>query len=81
MPKTPRAVAEGEYLQTPLEMEAYHQFSGCINCMLCYAACPQFGLDDRFLGPGVTALLHRYNNVRQRVQAVIARAKKTSSPG
>lgn len=25
--------------------------------------------------------LHRYNNVRQRVQAVIARAKKTSSPG
>ncbi len=29
--------------------------------MLCYAACPQYGLDPRFLGPGLAALLHRYN--------------------
>jgi fumarate reductase iron-sulfur subunit len=29
--------------------------------MLCYAACPQYGLDPAFLGPGVIALLHRYN--------------------
>jgi fumarate reductase iron-sulfur subunit len=29
--------------------------------MLCYAACPQFGLDDKFTGPGALALLHRYN--------------------
>jgi fumarate reductase iron-sulfur subunit len=29
--------------------------------MLCYAACPQYGLDSAFIGPGVTALLHRYN--------------------
>jgi fumarate reductase iron-sulfur subunit len=42
-------------------MAQFEQFSGCINCMLCYAACPQFGLDNEFLGPGVLALLHRYN--------------------
>jgi fumarate reductase iron-sulfur subunit len=33
----------------------------CINCGLCYAACPQFGLNPSFLGPGATALGHRYN--------------------
>jgi len=31
--------------------------------MLCYAACPQYGLDPAFIGPGVLALLHRYNAV------------------
>ena len=36
---------DGEYLQTPEELDAYKQFSMCINCMLCYAACPVYGLD------------------------------------
>ena len=36
---------DGEYLQTPEELEEYKQFSNCINCMLCYAACPIYGLD------------------------------------
>ncbi len=31
---------EEEYFQTPEQLEAYKQFSMCINCMLCYAACP-----------------------------------------
>ena len=43
------------------ELERFEQFSHCINCMLCYAACPQYGLDNQFLGPGLTALMHRYN--------------------
>jgi fumarate reductase iron-sulfur subunit len=60
-PKAPRALADGEYRQTPAELERYEQFSHCINCLLCYAACPQYGLDPSFLGPGLTALLHRYN--------------------
>ena len=38
-------VIDGEYLQTPEELDAYKQFSMCINCMLCYAACPVYGLD------------------------------------
>ncbi|MBI3912552.1 MAG: 4Fe-4S dicluster domain-containing protein [Armatimonadetes bacterium] len=51
----------GEYRQTPGEMERYHQFSLCINCMLCYAACPVYGLHPEFIGPAALALAHRYN--------------------
>ena len=61
IPKEPRKLEQGEYLQTPSQLEQYAQFSSCINCMLCYAACPQYGLDSKFIGPGVMALLHRYN--------------------
>ena len=61
VPKEPRTLAEGEYLQTPQQLERYEQYASCINCMLCYAACPQYGLDPGFVGPGVLALLHRYN--------------------
>ena len=61
IPRTPRRLDEGEYLQTPAQLEKIEQFSSCINCMLCYAACPQFGLDPEFTGPGVLALLQRYN--------------------
>ena len=42
--------AEGEYLQTPTELAAYQQYSMCINCMLCYSACPVYGLDSRDQG-------------------------------
>ena len=34
-----RPLAEGEYRQTPDELSEYKQYSMCINCMLCYAAC------------------------------------------
>ena len=49
------------YLQTPAQMAAYESFSDCINCMLCYAACPQFGANPDFIGPGAMAMLQRYN--------------------
>jgi fumarate reductase iron-sulfur subunit len=61
IPKQPRRLDEGEYLQTPEQLEQFRQFSACINCTLCYAACPQYGLDPTFMGPGILALLHRYN--------------------
>jgi fumarate reductase iron-sulfur subunit len=61
IPKEKRALSEGEYLQTPHQLEQFEQFSSCINCMLCYSACPQYGLNPDFTGPGVLALLHRYN--------------------
>jgi fumarate reductase iron-sulfur subunit len=61
IPREQRRLDEGEYLQTPHELEIYEHFSSCINCMLCYAACPQYGLNSKFIGPGVLALLHRYN--------------------
>jgi fumarate reductase iron-sulfur subunit len=61
IPDKPRALTEGEYLQTPAELNLYEQFSSCINCLLCYAACPQYGLNSKFIGPGAMALVHRYN--------------------
>ncbi len=56
-----RPVEDGEYLQTPAQLDEYKQFSMCINCMLCYSACPVYGLDSHFLGPAVLALAQRYN--------------------
>jgi fumarate reductase iron-sulfur subunit len=54
-------VAKGEYLQTPAQLDNYKQFSMCINCLLCYAACPVYGLDQHFIGPAAIALAQRYN--------------------
>jgi fumarate reductase iron-sulfur subunit len=54
-------LSDGEYLQTPEELDEYKQYSMCINCMLCYAACPIYGLDPRFIGPAAIALAQRYN--------------------
>jgi len=56
-----RPVEDGEYRQTPAELDEYKQFSMCINCMLCYSACPVYGLDREFLGPAALALAQRYN--------------------
>ena len=56
-----RPVSEGEYLQTPAQREEYEQYSMCINCMLCYAACPVYGLEPSFIGPAAIALAQRYN--------------------
>ncbi len=51
----------GEYRQTPEQLEAYRHFSMCINCVLCYSACPVYGLDPEFVGPAALALAQRYN--------------------
>ena len=56
-----KPVSAGEYLQSPAELDQYKQFSMCINCMLCYAACPVYGLDPTFTGPAAIALAQRYN--------------------
>ena len=56
-----RKPEDGTNLQTPEQMAKYKQFAGCINCGLCYAACPQFGLNPEFIGPAALTLAHRYN--------------------
>jgi fumarate reductase iron-sulfur subunit len=56
-----RAVEEGPLRQSPEQLEAFKQFSMCINCMLCYAACPVVANEPDFLGPAAIALGHRYN--------------------
>ncbi len=61
IPAEEKPVSEGEYLQTPDELEDFKQYSMCINCMLCYSACPVFGLEPGFIGPAAIALAQRYN--------------------
>jgi fumarate reductase iron-sulfur subunit len=56
-----RDVSEGEYLQTPEQLAAYKSYAMCINCMLCYSACPIYELEPHFIGPAVIALAQRYN--------------------
>jgi len=50
-----------EYRQTPEQLDVYKPFSMCINCMLCYSACPIYGLEPSFIGPAAIALAQRYN--------------------
>jgi len=47
--------------QTPDALARFRQYTMCINCMICYSACPQYGLDPEFIGPAALALAHRYN--------------------
>ena len=54
-------LGDGEYLQSNNQIDHYRQFSQCINCMLCYAACPVYGMEPEFLGPAAIALARRYN--------------------
>ncbi len=52
---------KGTYSQSPEELAIFKQFSMCINCMLCYSACPVVANEPEFLGPAAIALGHRYN--------------------
>jgi fumarate reductase iron-sulfur subunit len=56
-----RSVDDGEYLQTPAQLAVFKQYTACINCLLCYSACPQYALNESFVGPAALALAHRYN--------------------
>ncbi|MEM2339401.1 MAG: succinate dehydrogenase/fumarate reductase iron-sulfur subunit [Nitrososphaerales archaeon] len=49
-----------EYLQTPSEREEFIQAATCINCGLCYSACPTVSADYQFLGPHALAQAYRY---------------------
>ena len=53
--------SQGEFKQSPAELALYKQYSMCINCMLCYSACPEIAAVPDFLGPAAIALAHRYN--------------------
>jgi fumarate reductase iron-sulfur subunit len=56
-----RPLADGEHLQTPDQLAELKQYSMCINCLLCYSACPIHHLEPDFAGPAVLALAQRYN--------------------
>jgi fumarate reductase iron-sulfur subunit len=56
-----KPLSQGEHLQTPDQLADYKQYSMCINCLLCYAACPIYLLEPGFVGPAAVALAQRYN--------------------
>jgi len=66
----------GEFLQTPEEREAISQFTYCIKCGLCLAACPTVATDPLFLGPQALAQVYRYTadnrdcGLQERLEAV-----------
>lgn len=53
--------SEGEFIQTSEELERYLQFSYCIKCGCCMAACPTLATDVHYLGPMPLAAAQRYN--------------------
>ncbi len=59
--KTPAEIAALSTTQTPAELTKFKQYTMCINCLLCYAACPQMGLNPKFLGPAALSMAQRYN--------------------
>lgn len=51
----------GENLQPPAQGLPFKDLSHCIDCLLCYSACPQVGLTEDFLGPAAIAHALRYD--------------------
>ena len=47
--------------QTPEQLLAYRDYAMCIDCLLCYAACPQVALAPDFLGPAAITAAVRYD--------------------
>jgi len=52
----------GEFLQAPEEVVRYAQFTYCIKCGACFAACPTVASDPEYLGPMPLCQAHRYNS-------------------
>jgi succinate dehydrogenase / fumarate reductase iron-sulfur subunit len=50
-----------EYFQSHEEMQRYLQFSYCIKCGCCMAACPTTATDPTYAGPMPLAQVQRYN--------------------
>lgn len=67
-----------EFHQTPEDMLGYVQFSYCLKCSLCLAACPTEASTPAFLGPQALAQAYRYSadtrdeGLSDRAQAVDA---------
>lgn len=55
------ALGPGEHRQTTAQIDQFRQFSMCINCMLCYSACPVIAVEPEFIGPAAIALARRYD--------------------
>ena len=79
--KEKKAVEDGSYLQSPAQLKKFKQYTLCINCTLCYAACPQYAHQDAFVGPAALALAHRYNQDSRDVGRSVREDVVASNPG
>jgi succinate dehydrogenase / fumarate reductase iron-sulfur subunit len=52
----------GEFWQSHEELQRYLQFSYCIKCGCCMAACPTVATDPTYAGPMPLGQAHRYNS-------------------
>jgi len=52
---------EGEFYQSPEQLEKYLQFTYCIKCGCCMGACPTLATDLHYLGPMPLTAAERYN--------------------
>lgn len=55
-----QAEPTGEFWQSAHQLEQYLQFSYCIKCGCCMAACPTYATDPEYSGPMPLAQAHRY---------------------
>jgi succinate dehydrogenase / fumarate reductase iron-sulfur subunit len=70
---------EKELLQTEEQKLDYYQFTMCIMCGLCDAACPIVAMDREFLGPQALAQAYRFA-VDSRDQGWAERQETVDSP-
>ena len=49
-----------EYLVDAGRSTKLSQFAACIQCGVCYSACPMVAADDRYLGPAALAKAYRF---------------------
>ncbi len=68
-----------ELLQTEEQKLEYYQFTMCIMCGLCDAACPIVGMDKEFLGPQALAQAYRFA-IDSRDQGWPERSEVVDSP-
>jgi succinate dehydrogenase / fumarate reductase iron-sulfur subunit len=57
---TEQETSESEYVQSQKELDDFLQFSYCIKCGLCNAACPTAASDASFIGPQALGQAYRY---------------------
>jgi len=55
-----QASSTSEFAQSPEQLNEFLQFSYCIKCGLCNAACPTMTNDPGFLGPQALGQAYRY---------------------
>jgi succinate dehydrogenase / fumarate reductase iron-sulfur subunit len=77
MPRDPDP--EKERLMTPEAVREIEQYTTCILCAACFAACPVNGKNPQYLGPAALAKLYRFH-IDPREQQGTARLMSADQP-